>query len=123
MRRKSPVSEVSVLGLVLAALILIPARGIRGQDRADGAKNTDLAAKPITTASGKVGDLLRQWWRDGTAAGNVGDFYDNRDGGHSDLDTRLYPQLQRIHYTPEDIKLHRHWGAQRKTLPHVVFGN
>lgn len=35
--------------------------------------------KPITTAKGEVGDLLRQWSKDGTAAGNVGDWYDNRD--------------------------------------------
>jgi hypothetical protein len=82
-----------------------------------------LAARPITTAGGKVGDLLRLWWKEGTAAGNVGDFYDNRDGSHSDLDMNPYPQLQKIQYTKEDIKQRRHWAAQRVILPHVVFGN
>lgn len=79
--------------------------------------------RPITTAQGKVGDLLRQWWKEGTAAGNVGDFYDNRDGSHSDLNLGPYPQLQKIEYTPDDIKSRRHWAAQRILLPHVVFGN
>src|SRR5438105_13189029 len=84
---------------------------------------TALREKPITTAPGKVGDLLRQWWREGTAAGNDGDFYDNRDAGHSDLDTRPFPQLQRIIYTPEHIQKRRHWGAQLFGRTGVVFGN
>ena len=25
-------------------------------------------------------------------------------------------------YSPEDIKLRRHWALQQRTLPHVVFG-
>src|SRR5262245_7624730 len=53
----------------------------------------DSASKPITTVQGKVGDLLRQWWKEGTAAGNAGDWYDNRDGAHSDLNTQPFPQL------------------------------
>jgi hypothetical protein len=83
----------------------------------------ELAKKPITTAPGKVGDLLRQWWKEGTAAGNVGDWYDNRDGGHSDLNTAPYPQLQRVVYSPEDIKAMRHWAAARVVRPAVTFGN
>ena len=42
-----------------------------------------LKAKPITADGGKVGQLLKQWWKEGTAAGDAGDFYDNRDGDHS----------------------------------------
>lgn len=83
----------------------------------------DLAERPITTATGKVGDLLRKWWKEGTAAGNVGDYYDNRDGGHSDLDMSPYPQLRKIAYSPEDVKLKKHWAAQRVLLPGVVVGN
>jgi hypothetical protein len=84
---------------------------------------TPLKQKTITTAPGKVGELLRQWWAQGTAAGNTGDFYDNRDGGHSDLDVSPYPQLQRIVYSPEDIQKRRHWGAQFWLRPGAVFGN
>jgi acetyl esterase/lipase len=83
----------------------------------------ELSKKPIAIGGGEVGDLLRKWWQEGTAAGNAGDFYDNRDGGHSDLDTKPYPQLQRIVYSAEDIKQRKHWAAQRTTLPLVVFGN
>lgn len=82
-----------------------------------------LKEKPITAAQGKVGELLRQWWKEGTAAGNAGDFYDNRDGSHSDLDMGPFPQLQKIVYSPDDIKIRRHWAAQRVLLPHVTFGN
>ena len=45
----------------------------------------DLGKKPITTVKGEVGDALRNWYEKGTAAGNVGDYYDNRDSGHSML--------------------------------------
>ncbi len=38
--------------------------------------------------------LLNEWYNDGTAAGLAAITYENRDGGHSALDTRLYPQLQ-----------------------------
>src|SRR6516164_2795280 len=89
----------------------------------DKTKPPDLAAKPITTAGGKVGDLLRQWWKEGTAAGNVGDFYDNRDREHSPLNMTVYPQLQKITYSAEDLKFRRDWAAQGSVLPKVVFGN
>jgi hypothetical protein len=81
------------------------------------------AKKPIAVGGGQVGDLLRQWWKEGAAAGNVGDWYDNRDGSHSDLDLGPFPQVQRFIYTPEDIKLRRHWAVQPLTRPFVTFGN
>ncbi len=83
----------------------------------------ELRKKPITTDQGEVGKLLKKWWQEGTAAGNVGDWYDNRDGEHSPLDLRTWPQLRKVSYTPEDVKAHRHWAWQLRTLPHVVFGN
>src|SRR4051794_23227918 len=81
-----------------------------------------LREKPITTTPGKVGELLRQWWKEGTAAGNAGDFYDNRDKDHSPLNLAPYPQLSAIKYTAEDEKAFRHWAAQRVLVPHVTFG-
>lgn len=90
------------------------------------AQSPDLAKlkqKPIAVGGGKVGDLLRQWWKEETAAGNAGDFYDNRDGDHSPMNLAPYPQLSAIKYSAEDIKLQRHWAAQRQILPHVTFGN
>jgi hypothetical protein len=109
--------------LYVWAIVVLVLRAPISADEPVKNKPLDRARKPITTATGELGGLLRQWWREGTAAGNVGDFYDNRDGGHSDLDTSPYPQLQRIVYTADDIKLRRHWAGQRIILPHVVFGN
>jgi len=80
-------------------------------------------AKAITLLQGEAGDLLRTWYARGTAAGNWGDFYDNRDRGHSELDLRLFPQLEKIRYSEEDRAANRDWAAQRRILPGVVFGN
>ena len=53
---------------------------------------------------GKAGALLRTWQKEGTAAGNTGDIYDNHDGGHSMLDTRLFPELAKTTYSPDAKK-------------------
>jgi hypothetical protein len=82
-----------------------------------------LRTKPIAKGGGKVGELLRQWWNDGTAAGNAGDCYDNRDADHSPLNLDPYPQLTPIKYKPEDTKLGKHWAGQSVIIPHVTFGN
>jgi hypothetical protein len=42
-----------------------------------------------------LAQLLRQWQADGTAAGNQGDYYDNRDRGHSELKLDPYPGKQK----------------------------
>ncbi len=80
-------------------------------------------AKAISADSGPLGDLLRQWAKEGTAAGNAGDFYDNRDGGHSGLDLTPYPQLGRIDYSDDEKKRNIHWALTLGTRPGVVFGN
>ncbi len=82
-----------------------------------------LKQLPITPEGGKVGELLKQWWKEGTAAGNAGDFYDNRDGDHSPLDLKRYPQLSLFHYSPDDLKVRRNWAAAREIRPFVTFGN
>ena len=80
-------------------------------------------SKPITTAKGRLGDLVRRWYAEGTAAGNEGDYYDNRDRGHSGLNLEPYPQLTKVEYTEEDRKRGLDWAIQGRVLPHVVFGN
>ena len=45
-------------------------------------------SKEAIRGNGKAGDLVRTWFAADTAAGNVGDFYDNHDGDHSNLATR-----------------------------------
>jgi hypothetical protein len=107
------------LFLLLALVATGPARA-QTLEPVDAEK---LRQKPITTVPGPAGDLLRQWWKEGTAAGNVGDYYDNRDGDHSPLDRALFPQLLAVKYSPEDLKLKKNWAAARVLLPAVVFGN
>jgi hypothetical protein len=83
-----------------------------------------ITVKPsaICTGRDKVCQLLGKWYAAGTAAGNAGDFYDNRDGGHSQFNTGRFPQLDRITYTDQTLKTHG-WALQRRLLEGVVFGN
>jgi hypothetical protein len=75
----------------------------------------ELRKKPITTDGGEVGKLLRAWWKEGTAAGNVGDWYDNRDGDHSPLGLAPWPQMRAVKYSDDEIKRRRHWALMHRT--------
>lgn len=55
-------------------------------------------AATIVPAGDALAPLLNGWWDAGLAAGNVGDLYDNRDGGHSLLAEGLFPQVARTVY-------------------------
>jgi hypothetical protein len=82
------------------------------------------AAKPIAEGYGKAGDLLRQWSKEGTAAGNTGDLYDNHDNGHSRMNVKSFPQLTQIMFSPEAQKRQLHNGLQRFFLYNgVCLGN
>lgn len=118
----SRVPALTILCLAIA-LGLFSALGIPGVESPQNNPSIVLAEKPIAANGGEIGKLLRKWYSDGTAAGNIGDYYDNRDGGHSNLNMAPYPQLQRIEYTEEQIKARQHWGLQTQILPFVVFGN
>jgi len=85
-----------------------------------------IEAPPIVPPNdnSEIAKLLRQWHKEGTAAGNTGDFYDNRDRGHSGLDTSRYPQLDKVEYTKEQLDRRMDWALQAHLLfPHVTFGN
>ena len=45
--------------------------------------------------------LLRQWAAEGTAAGNWGDLYDNRDRDHANMSFERFPQLTRLEYSEQ----------------------
>lgn len=47
----------------------------------------------ITARTDAVGRLLNEWHAAGTAAGLAAITYENRDAGHSQLDTKAWPQL------------------------------
>jgi len=97
-----------------------------GGHNARTTRRVSIATPPIVPPGDKsqVAKLLRQWYAEGTAAGNTGDFYDNRDRGHSMLNTKPYPQLDKVEYTEEQRKKRLDWALQlRFIFPHVTFGN
>ena len=54
---------------------------------------------PIKHGESPTAIKLREWQAQGTAAGNYGDFYDNRDRNHSNIKYSEYPYLTRIEYS------------------------
>ncbi|MFO0817096.1 MAG: hypothetical protein U1A77_04075 [Pirellulales bacterium] len=50
---------------------------------------------------GAVGEKLRKWYQEGTAAGHLGDLYDNCDRDHSNMNYDAFPQLTRVEYETE----------------------
>jgi hypothetical protein len=82
------------------------------------------AGAAVTTLSGPVGDLLRKWYAEGTAAGHAGDLYDNRDANHSDLTRSRFPQLTWIEYGACARDAGVHYGLAANILHDgVVIGN
>ncbi len=47
---------------------------------------------------GAAGEAIRRWQAEGSAAGNRGDLYDNRDEGHSKLKLSRFPEMRAIQY-------------------------
>src|SRR5262245_53199906 len=108
--------------ILLASAFLLAAT-LPPAPAADEPTDADLAKRPISGNTGAIGNSLRAWWKAGTAAGNVGDWYDNRDRGHSQLDLSLFPQLRAVRYSKADADARRDFGPQTQVLPKVVFGN
>lgn len=83
----------------------------------------DRTQAQITTRTDSVGKLLNQWQVEGTAAGLDAFRYENRDGGHSLLDLKSYPQLQQLTATAEEKAAKRDVGPANLVRPFPVFGN
>ena len=84
----------------------------------------DTAIDPITKLKGTTGELLSKWYEEGSAAGHIGDFYDNHDGDHSPLDLRKFPQLTAIKYDAEMKRRNLHNGLQSQLIYNaIVLGN
>ena len=71
-----------------------------------------LADRPVTIGGDPAFEAVREWYAEGTAAGNVGDLYDNRDRDHSNMHYKRFPQITRIEYGEEPKKLNADWGVQ-----------
>ncbi len=79
--------------------------------------------RPCLEEKDEVQELLNKWYAEGTAAGNAGDFYDNRDRDHAAIQMSLYPQLQRVAYTAKQKAKNEDYALFLGVLPHVTFGN
>ena len=87
-------------------------------------RTLDIEVPAITTDSSPLGRQLAGWWKERTAAGLVGDAYDNRDGGHSVFNTALFPQLTTVTYPDEYKQRGLDKGAQVGLLfNHTTVGN
>lgn len=83
----------------------------------------DIPPTKVMRGNSEIAQLLNTWYAAGTAAGNIGDYYDNRDGNHSRIKVTDYLQLSEIKYTEAQKKSKADWGAQKAILPNVVVGN
>ncbi len=74
------------------------------------------AAEPVLPPGPKEAarDLLREHFRRGRAAGNLGDLYDNRDRGHSRLRPDAFPQLARVTYSDAAVAADLDYGLNDK---------
>ena len=72
----------------------------------------------------KLDAWLKEAIASGNAAGNLGDFYDNRDSGHSRLDVSAFPFLSKIIYGEPALTRGLNQGPQFQFLfNRVTFGN
>lgn len=114
--------------------VLLPAGVAGGQTKARITIPVDkVALHPPTLdplkdklASGdnsEVGELINKWYEAGEAAGNLGDVYYNRDGGHSLLHANRFPQVRFVRIPRERVRTPRYWGLCTSVVPHVTVGN
>lgn len=66
---------------------------------------------------------INRWYRMNSAAGNIDDYYDNRDRGHSSINLEHYPQVKRIEYSDIDKLKKNDYAAQNKIVSPVTIGN
>lgn len=71
------------------------------------------AAGQVCLLNTEAAKLLNRWFAEGSASGNGGDWYDNRDRAHSQLKLADYPQLKAITYTQAQKKQNLDLGLQR----------
>lgn len=77
----------------------------------------------VTTRNDNIGRLLNLWFNEGSAAGLGFLTYENRDGGHSRLNTAEWPQL-RVHVPSEVEKNYGTApGAATMVRPFALIGN
>ena len=88
----------------------------------------DFSATPRTDrirgGDDQLARILNGWSRAGTAAGNLGDLYDNRDRGHSRLSGKAWPQLAHVKYSKCATEAGIDYGLNTHILFNAItFGN
>jgi len=73
--------------------------------------------------NGPAATQIRPWLTANNAAGNSGDFYDNRDDGHSRLDCTPFPGLTPTTYDADARSHNAHYGLNTFLYNGVVLGN
>ena len=72
---------------------------------------------------GPASDLIRPWFEDNSASGNYGDFYVNRDRGHSLMVATNFPGLTPIVFAPEAKRVRADISIPNMLFPGPVVGN
>ena len=81
-------------------------------------------AAEAVSGHGTAGDLIRQWQKEGTAAGLWGVLYDNLDRDHSNLPIAEFPQLTGVEYSDEAKRTGLDMGLQLRVMfAKPTFGN
>lgn len=124
-----PAPPAAVPGVITAGVLRVEAANsawdrsadalvtlVAPQDGADQPRGRprDRIAAPNLPGSGRLDRLALE----GAAAGNAGDFYENRDNGHSTLDPALLPGLTHVAFDAEASRL----GLDRGVKGDHLFG-
>jgi hypothetical protein len=79
-----------------------------------------LGSAQVSTRGDAVAGLLNAWFAEGSAAGLAALTYENRDGGHSQIDPAAYPQLQVFQHGPDTGPA---TGPAMQLRPRPTLGN
>jgi hypothetical protein len=111
------------LGLIvwIVACVCMPTR--LSAEHLEPATSDALKDRPVTTGHNEAAKLLLQLDRTSRVAGNIGDIYDNRDRGHSQINLPWFGQLQRIVYDDAERKANQDWALATTVRPAIIVGN
>lgn len=79
--------------------------------------------RPCLAERNDVEKKLNAWYAAKTAAGNQGDYYDNRDREHAAIDRKAFPQLKSFEYTPGQKLENQDYALFTGVRNCVSFGN
>ena len=97
--------------------------GVFMADAAAAAPPPGAAAAEAASYSGPAAASVRKWLAEGTAAGNAGDTYMNRDHGHSMLQTKKFPLLAQAVLDAEGRKRGIDTNEPKGVFPLPLFAN